>query len=205
MGHAAGAETADRIAEACARLGVKALTYYTFSTENWKRPEDEISVLMDLFEKSLKEKVRKFKENNIRFNAIGRIDKFRPSLQREIEKAMAETASNTRMTLTLALNYGGRQEILDAARSFCEAVKGGLDMVSCGEKEFERFLYTRDLPELDLVIRTSGEMRISNFLLWQIAYAELYVTDTLWPDFDEKELKAALENYSKRERRFGNA
>lgn len=205
VGHAAGANNADRIAEACAKRGVKALTYYTFSTENWKRPEEEISALMDIFEKNLKEKIPKFKANNIRFNAIGRLEKFRPSLREGLEKAMAETASNTRMTLTLALNYGGRLEILDAARAFCGAVKNGLDPAACGEKDFEKFLYTKDLPELDLVIRTSGEMRISNFLLWQIAYSELYVTDTLWPDFNEKELNKAIESYAKRERRFGRA
>ncbi len=203
MGHRAGVKTADALVEVSAKLGIKALTLYTFSTENWKRPADEISALMEILEKNLKEKAQKLKGNNIRFNVIGRMDRFSPALMSEIKRVMKETSANSGMVLTLALNYGGRQEILDAAREFARAAAEGLDIDSCVEEDFERFLYTRDLPPLDLVIRTSGEMRISNFLLWQTAYAELYVTDTLWPDFNEDELKKALSEYSRRERRFG--
>ncbi len=203
MGHRAGVTTADALVEASAKLGIKALTLYTFSTENWKRPADEVSALMEILEKNLKEKAQKLKENNIRFNVIGRMERFSPALMAEIERVMKETSANSGMVLTLALNYGGRQEILDAARAFAKAGEQGLDVDSCVEEDFERFLYTRGLPPLDLVIRTSGEMRISNFLLWQVAYAELYVTDTLWPDFNEDELKKALSEYSRRERRFG--
>lgn len=203
MGHRAGVKTADALVEASAKIGIKALTLYTFSTENWKRPADEVAALMEILEKNLKEKAQKLRENNIRFNVIGRRDRFSPTLMAEIDKVMKETSSNSGMVLTLALNYGGRQEILDAARAFAKAGKEGLDIDSCVEEDFERFLYTRGLPPLDMVIRTSGEMRISNFLLWQVAYAELYVTDTLWPDFNEDELRKALSEYSRRERRFG--
>ena len=203
MGHRAGVKTADAMVEACAKLGIKALTMYTFSTENWKRPADEVSALMEILEKNLKEKAQKLKENNIRFNVIGRIDRFSPVLKAAIKRVTEETSANSGMVLTLALNYGGRQEILDAARSFARAGAEGLDINSCVEEDFEKFLYTGDLPPLDLVIRTSGEMRVSNFLLWQIAYSELYVTDTLWPDFNEEELRKALGEYSGRERRFG--
>ncbi|MFH1877825.1 MAG: isoprenyl transferase [Candidatus Omnitrophota bacterium] len=204
IGHRSGVETANAITEACARLGIKALTMYTFSSENWKRPKNEVDTLMNLIEQKLKENLRKLKENNIKFNVIGRIDELSPSLRGQIQNAMVETASNTGMILTLALNYGGRQEILDAVKKFCRESECVAERVSkLSEKEFEKYLYTWDLPDPDLVIRTSGEMRISNFLLWQIAYSEFYVTDTLWPDFSPEELEKALKHYSARERRFG--
>jgi undecaprenyl diphosphate synthase len=203
MGHYAGVKTADQTIESCARLGIKVLTLYTFSTENWKRPAEEVSALMELLEKNLGEKAPKLKDNNVRFNVIGRLDKFSPGLKDSIKKIIDDTSANTGLTLNLALNYGARQEILDAAKAFSAACAGGLDASKCTEDDFEGFLYTKDLPGVDLVIRTSGEMRVSNFLLWQIAYAELYVTDTLWPDFNEAELKKALEEYDRRERRFG--
>lgn len=203
MGHKEGVKAADAIVAACAKRGIKALTLYTFSTENWKRPEEEVSALMDMLEKNLKEQSAKLMENNIRFNVIGRRDRFRPSLKSEIERAMLESSKNTGMVLTLALNYGGRQEILDAAKALFEGAGRGRELAEISEKDFESFLYTKGLPELDLMIRTSGEMRISNFLLWQAAYSEIYVTDTLWPDFDDKELDRALEEYSRRERRYG--
>lgn len=201
MGHRNGVKTVDVITEACARKGIKALTMYTFSSENWKRPKKEVDALMDLIERTLKKNEKKMKENNIRFNAIGRIEGLPVSLQGVIRDLKEKTASNDGMVLTLALNYGGRQEIIDAAKAASKA--RDKDVSDLEEKDFEEFLYTHDLPELDLVIRTSGEMRVSNFLLWQSAYSEFYVTDTLWPDFSIEELEKALDEYGKRKRRFG--
>ena len=204
MGHRSGVEAADAITEACARLEIKALTLYTFSTENWKRPKDEIGALMGMLKLKLRENVRKLQDNNIRFNVIGQRERLEPSLQKLIEDIVDQTADNTGMILSLALSYGGRQEILDAVKAvgrMCAEEK--TDISGWGEKDFERFLYTHDLPELDLVIRTSGEMRISNFLLWQSAYAEFYITDTLWPDFNADELQKAIDEYGARKRRFG--
>jgi undecaprenyl diphosphate synthase len=204
MGHRAGIKSVDRITETCARLGIKALTLYTFSTENWKRPKAAVKVLLSLLEESLKNYIKKVKQNNLRLNVIGRIDKFPSGLRDQLKEAMEETSSNTGMVLTLALNYGGRQEILDAAFALYKRAKEkDLDIPSLEEEDFEKFLYTADLPNLDLIIRTSGEMRLSNFLLWQAAYSEIYVTDVLWPDFDEKEMEKALNEYTKRTRRFG--
>jgi len=204
MGHRSGGKAADVIIEACARLGIKALTLYTFSSENWKRPKEEVETLMDLLKRSLKENTKKLNDNNIKFNVIGRLEDFSASLRDEIMRVLDATSANTGMVLTLALNYGGRQEILDAVKKSHEKAKEpGADIFSWEEKDFEEFLYTGGLPELDLVIRTSGEMRLSNFLLWQSAYAEFYVTDTLWPDFSVGELEKALNEYAKRERRFG--
>lgn len=198
IGHRSGAKVADAVTEACAKKGIEALTLYTFSTENWKRPKEEVEALMGLIERTLRENFDKIKKNNIRFNVIGRLDELSPSLRELIQQMMRESASNTGMTLTLALNYGGRQEILDAVKKACTK-----DIVSWQEEDFEKLLYTTDLPDPDLVIRTSGEMRLSNFLLWQSAYSEIYVTDTLWPDFNAGELEKALKEYEKRERRFG--
>ena len=198
IGHRSGAKVADAVTEACAKKGIEALTLYTFSTENWKRPKEEVEALMGLIERTLRENFDKIKRNNIRFNVIGRLDELSPSLRELIQQMMRESASNTGMTLTLALNYGGRQEILDAVKKACTK-----DIVSWQEEDFEKLLYTTDLPDPDLVIRTSGEMRLSNFLLWQSAYSEIYVTDTLWPDFNAGELEKALKEYEKRERRFG--
>jgi undecaprenyl diphosphate synthase len=204
MGHRSGVEAVDVITEACAKLGIKALTLYTFSAENWKRPKKEIDALMTLLGQGLKKNAAKMKKNNIKFNVIGRIDGLPSVLRDEIRNAMKETSANSGMVLTLALNYGGRQEILDAAKAICERSAGkDTDISSWSEKDFEEFLYTDGLPELDLIIRTSGEMRLSNFLLWQSAYSEFYVTDTLWPDFNTAELEKALQEYGKRERRFG--
>lgn len=200
IGHQKGVETVDVITEACARLGIKALTLYTFSSENWKRPKKEVDALMSLLEKTLREKKDRIKANNMRFNVIGRISDLPEHLKDTIEEVKKETSGNSGMILTLALSYGGRQEILDAAKAAYEEKKSGSTLE---EADFEKFLYTRGLPGLDLVIRTSGEMRLSNFLLWQAAYAELYVTDVLWPDFDGMELEKALEEYKKRERKFG--
>ena len=204
MGHRSGVDTVDAITEACARLGVKVLTLYTFSSENWKRPRKEVDALMDLFKQSSRKREKKLMDGNIRFNVIGQLDAFGQALKSEIDDLVEKTASNTGMVLTLALNYGGRQEILEAVRRVCkESKEGDLDISSMDEKNFAEYLYTGKLPDPDLIIRTSGEMRLSNFLLWQAAYAELYVTDTLWPDFDAGELEKALKEYKRRERRFG--
>jgi undecaprenyl diphosphate synthase len=203
MGHRAGGKTVDIVTEACAELGIKALTLYAFSTENWKRPKEEVDFLLSMLKENLKNKKEKLDKNDIRFNAVGRIDDFPAELKDEIRKLMNETSGNTRMTLTLALNYGGRQEIIDAVRKVLEESKKKRDISSLNEKTFGSYLYTGDLPEPDLIIRTSGEMRLSNFLLWQSAYSEIYVTETLWPDFNEKELKKALDEYGKRSRRYG--
>jgi undecaprenyl diphosphate synthase len=204
MGHRSGAKTVDAITEACARLGIKALTLYTFSSENWKRPKEEVDALMKLLEQALKDNRKRIKENNIKFNVIGRVDDLPAALKDATEDLMKETSGNSGMVLTLALNYGGRQEILDAVKAVCaKCGKRDTDISSWKEEDFEKFLYSDGLPDPDLVIRTSGEMRLSNFLLWQSAYSEFYVTDTLWPDFDTVELEKALKEYAKRERRFG--
>lgn len=201
MGHRSGVKTVDVITEHCARRGIKALTMYTFSSENWKRPKKEVDALMDLIERTLKKNSKKMLSNNIKFNTIGRTGDLPNTLQEVIKNLKEDTSSNSGMILTLALNYGGRQEIIDAVREASSTI--GEKTNDINEDDFENFLYTRGLPELDLVIRTSGEMRISNFLLWQSAYAEFYVTKTLWPDFSVGELEKALDEYDKRERRFG--
>ena len=204
LGHRAGVKTANSIIEACTRKGIKALTLYTFSVENWNRPKKEVDALMNLLGRMLKENSKKMKENNIRFNVIGQIDGLPDSLSAVIKDTMSETSSNEGMILTLALNYSGRVEILDAVKRILADGKNNVESVSSWtEKEFEKFLYTNNLPEVDLIIRTSGEMRISNFLLWQSAYAEFYVTDILWPDFKVDDLDKALEEYQNRDRRFG--
>ncbi len=192
----------DIITEECAELGVKALTLYTFSSENWSRPEQEVKALMELLRDNLIKYGEKLKNNNIKFNTIGKTELLPLNLQESLIKLKEETSINTGMVLTLALNYGGRQEIVEAFKKAFRSIdpENVDDFV---EKDMEEFLYTRSLPELDLVIRTSGEMRISNFLLWQCAYAEFYFTEVLWPDFDVKELRKALEVYGERERRFG--
>ena len=201
MGHHEGVKSVNRIAEECARLGVKALTIYAFSSENWKRPKKAVDSLMLLFEKGMQDYGDKAKKNNVRMNFIGRRDRLPASLVERMKNLEEETFGNTSLILTLAINYGGRQEIVDAVNTLCSEPGEGRKKID--EESFEKYLYTSDLPGLDLMIRTSGEMRISNFLLWQTAYSEIYVTDTLWPDFDEKELKKALEEYERRERRYG--
>lgn len=204
MGHREGVEAARKTAEACMQLGVKALTLYTFSTENWKRPREEINALMNLLGEAMKKSVDKFNKNNIRFNVIGQIDALDEGLKNRLKNIMLKTSINSGMILTLALNYGGRQEILDAVKAIHKKFSTkNMDVSSWEEKDFEKFLYTNGLPDLDLVIRTSGEMRLSNFLLWQSAYSEFYVTDTLWPDFSISELEKAIKEYETRERRFG--
>jgi undecaprenyl diphosphate synthase len=203
-GHRAGADAVRRTVETSARLGLECLTLYAFSTENWKRPRFEIRALMDLLVEYLRKELRSLKENNIQFRMIGRSEELHISVLEQIRKAELSTFQNTGMRLNIALNYGGRIEIVDAVRKLaCEVAAGRLQPDEVDEELISRNLYTRTLPDPDLLIRTSGEMRISNFLLWQIAYSEIHVTDTLWPDFGEQDLFSALIDYQKRDRRFG--
>jgi undecaprenyl diphosphate synthase len=204
-GHRAGIEPVRAAVETCARAGIRCLTLYAFSVENWKRPRAEVETLWRLLRHYLRQELPQLLENNIRFQAIGRIDGLPPQIQRELAAAVAATAHNGGMTLNVAINYGGRSEIVDAVNLL---IKEARDSGRCAALEIDEAaiasrLYTAGQPEPDLLIRTSGEMRISNFLLWQIAYAELYVTSTLWPDFNRTELLEAIADYQKRERRFG--
>lgn len=205
-GHRAGVEPVRQSVETCARLGVQSLTLYAFSVENWKRPRAEVDTLWRLLRYYLKEELATLKDNNVRFRAIGRVGGLAPQVQRELHETEAATAGNTGLTLNLAINYGGRTEIVDAVNAALAAARqqGSLDAAfQLDEATLARHLYTAGQPDPDLLIRTSGEMRVSNFLLWQIAYAELYVTDTYWPDFNRTRLLEALAEYQKRERRFG--
>ncbi len=204
-GHKVGIESVRKAVRACSDLGIEALTLYTFSAENWKRPKKEINILMGFLEQYCRKEIKDLNKNNIRLNTIGRTEQLPKGVQRSLKEAIEETKSNTGVILTLALNYGARSEIVDATKSILEDVKNNrIKPDEIDEDLFNGYLYTKDLPELDLLIRTSGEMRLSNFLLWQVSYSELYVTDTLWPDFKRKDLECALEDYKKRERRFGN-
>lgn len=203
-GHRAGADAVRRTVETSARLGIECLTLYAFSTENWKRPRFEIRALMDLLVEYLRKELRSLKENNIQFRMIGRSEELHISVLEQIRKAELATFQNTGMRLNIALNYGGRSEIVDAVRRITREVAAGhLQPDEVDQDLISGNLYTGALPDPDLLIRTSGEMRISNFLLWQIAYAEIYVTQTLWPDFGERDLLSALIDYQKRDRRYG--
>lgn len=204
-GHRAGAEAVRATVEAAARLGISHLTLYAFSTENWKRPRLEVEALMGLLREFLRKEIRSLKANNIRFHTIGREQGLESVVSREIDRARRETASNTGMVLTVALNYSGRSEIVEACREIvAEALTSGRVHSEITEDDFERHLFTKNLPDPDLLVRTSGEMRVSNFLLWQIAYSEIYVTDVLWPDFRRANLFEAIVEYQKRERRYGD-
>jgi undecaprenyl diphosphate synthase len=203
-GHRAGVEAVRATVDTSARLGIEVLTLYAFSVENWKRPPFEIEALMTFLKEYLRKEIENIHRNNIRFQTIGRITELDESVQFELRSAIRKTANNTGMVLNVALNYGGRVEMVDAFRKIYEKYeREGRAAESITEAEIERHLYTADLPDPDLMIRTSGEMRVSNFLLWQIAYSEIYVTDTLWPDFRCPDLFAAIIDYQKRERRFG--
>ncbi len=199
-GHRKGVETVRNTAEQCRKYNIQVLTLYAFSDENWGRPKDEVGFLMDLLGTFLKAEIATMKANGIRFRTIGRIERLPESVQTWIKRAVSETAGNTGMVLNLALSYGGRGEILEALKRMETANNAASDVT---EEVFSSFLDTAELPDPDLIIRTSGEKRISNFLLWQAAYAELYFTDTLWPDFDERDLLEALLDYQGRQRRFG--
>jgi undecaprenyl diphosphate synthase len=203
-GHRAGAESVRAIVRACGELGIEYLTLYAFSVENWNRPRTEVSALMRLLEFYLKQEIPELQKNNVRLAAIGRLHELPLRAQKQLEKSIAALRHNTGLTLVLALSYGGRAELVDAMRELGREIKAGrLNVSDIDEAAIARHLYTRDIPDPDLLIRTSGEMRVSNFLLWQISYAEIYVTDTLWPDFRKPQLEAALADYAKRHRRFG--
>lgn len=203
-GHKAGAESIAECLKACEKLGVDVLTLYTFSSENWNRPKMETDFLMDQLERYLREKRAEFLKRDVRFRAIGRLQDIPARCRALIEQLMEETRHKTRYTLVVALSYGARQEIVEAARVLAEKVRAG-DMLpeEIDEHAFSQHLHTADLPDPDLLIRTSGEMRVSNFLLWQISYAELFVSEKLWPDFKEADFLEAVANYRRRRRRFG--
>ncbi|MGC9069916.1 MAG: polyprenyl diphosphate synthase [Elusimicrobiales bacterium] len=197
-GHKKGVESVKRVVETSRKIGIKYLTLYTFSTENWMRPKDEVRGLLMLLKQTIKKYREDLKKNGISLKIIGRIDEFPPSLSREILKAVYYLKDERNMVLNLALNYGGRREIVDAVNRIIE---NGAKKIT--EQDIEKNLYTYPLPEPQLVIRTSGEMRLSNFLIWQSVYSEFYVTQTLWPDFSENDLLAAILDFGKRERRMG--
>lgn len=204
IGHQKGVETVRTIVEECSSLGIGFLTLFAFSAENWLRPKTEVKALMTLLKKYVKSEIPRMQTNNIRFNVIGDRDELPPDVNRSLDEAASLTAKNTGMTLTLALSYGSRQEIIRAAAKLAaEIATGTIDPATVDETAFSRYLYTVDMPDPDLLIRTSGEMRISNFLLWQIAYTELYFTEVNWPDFSRQELHKALAHFQARERRFG--
>ncbi|MGE3507914.1 MAG: isoprenyl transferase [Vicinamibacterales bacterium] len=199
-GHRAGIDAVRDVVETSARLGIGVLTLYAFSVENWKRPKAEVNTLMLLLKRYIRSELGLLTRNNIRFQVIGRPDALAPDVQHELAAGIERTAGNTGMLFNIALNYGGRSEIVDAAR---RAIEAGLSPADLDERTFSSFLYTAGQPDPDLLIRTSGEMRVSNFLLWQIAYAEIWVTETLWPDFRRRDLLEAVLAYQKRDRRYG--
>ena len=203
-GHRAGVEAVRAAVDTAARLGLGALTLYAFSTENWKRPRLEVDALMRMLKRYLKIELDEIDRQNIRFQPIGRVEGLRESVRRELERAVERTASNTGMVLSVALNYGGRAEIVDAVRAAARSLAAeGRSAEEMTEEDIAQHLYTSGLPELDLLVRTSGELRISNFLLWQAAYSEIYVTETLWPDFRRADLLEAVADFQRRDRRFG--
>jgi len=203
-GHEKGADAVRTIVRTARKLQIQVLTLYAFSTENWQRPQPEISGLMHLLRRFLESERRTLLENDIRLNAIGQIDRLPEAVRRDLEDVMSATASHRKMTLNLALSYGARAEIVDMVRQIAVAAReGSLDPAAVTPELVAEHLYTRGLPDPDLLIRTSGEMRISNFLLWQIAYAEIFFTATLWPDFGEEEFIRIIKDYQNRERRFG--
>ena len=204
LGHESGTKSVKVIIEASAKLGIEFLTLYAFSTENWNRPKLEVETLMRVLINSLKKELKTLQKNNIKLNAIGNLEQLPKSAQKELLDVIDKTKDNTQMTLTLALSYGSREELVSAVRNICSKVKNNIISIdTIDDSIINEHLYTRNLPDVDLLIRTSGEHRISNFLLWQIAYAELYFTDILWPDFKEQDLYEAIVSYQKRERRFG--
>jgi len=203
-GHRAGITSVREVVETAARLGLQVLTLYAFSVENWKRPRREVDTLMELLKEFLARELQTLNRNNIRFQVIGRADELNESVRAELLKGIDATRGNTGLLFNIALSYGGRTEIVDACRkAMDEKMRGAASWSHLTEEVFERYLYTAGQPDPDLLIRTSGEMRVSNFLLWQIAYAEIWVTETLWPDFRRRELLQAVVDYQKRERRYG--
>ena len=203
-GHRRGAESVRSVLRTAARLGVKYLTLYAFSVENWKRPQDEVDTLMKYLARYLKSEQREMNDNNVKLQAIGQTSRLPKFVRDQLEATRESLSQNTGTTLTLALSYGGRTELVDAVRGIAEKARDGeIDPAKISEQTISGHLYTSDMPDPDLLIRTSGEMRVSNFLLWQISYAELMVTDRLWPDFGEPEFCAAMEEFAGRNRRFG--
>ena len=204
FGHENGTKSVRTTVETCVDLGVENLTLYAFSTENWNRPKLEVKTLMQLLISSLKKEMDTMQKNSVRLNAIGNLEHLPKKVQDELLQVIEATKENTKMTLTLALSYGSRDEIVNATKQICDKVKNNIISIEkIDDALINEHLYTRNLPDVDLLIRTSGEKRISNFLLWQIAYAELYFTDVYWPDFQNEDLYGAIINYQKRERRFG--
>ncbi len=204
MGHRRGVEAVRQVVRAADEMGVKRLTLYAFSQENWSRPKAEVSELMVLLKRYIRSELDELMSKRVQVKAIGRLHELRPNIQELFNDAILKTRDNDGLKLTFALSYGGRQEIVDAARAAArEVAEGRLALEAIDEKSFARYLSTGDDPDPDLLIRTGGEQRVSNFLLWQIAYTEIYVTDTLWPDFDGEALERALQEYASRERRFG--
>ena len=204
FGHENGTKAVRTTVEACAKLGLKYLTLYAFSTENWNRPKLEVDTLMKLLVSSLKKEINTLLDNNIKLNAIGNLKLLPKKVFKELHEVIELTSKNTHMTLTLALSYGSREELITAVKEISNKVKNNIiSEESIDQSVINKHLYTHNLPDVDLLIRTSGEQRISNFLLWQIAYAELYFTPVLWPDFTEQHLSEAIIEYQKRERRFG--
>jgi undecaprenyl diphosphate synthase len=203
-GHAQGSKTVEKICEDAYRMGIEYLTVYAFSTENWQRPKEEVDTLMNLLRDYMKDCIKTSKKNNMRVRIIGDITKLDTDLQESIKKLEEASANNTGLKFQVALNYGGRDEILRAAKKFAVDYVANLsELDAVREADFENYLDTAGIPSPELLIRTSGEVRLSNYLLWQLAYAEFYFTDVLWPDFDKKELQKAIEYYNKRDRRFG--
>jgi len=203
-GHREGVRAVRNITKICGQLDVKFLTLYTFSSENWNRPIAEVSALMKLLVKSLRREVKSLMKNNVRFTVIGEMNDLNENVQNELLDAIHKTKNNTGLNLNLALSYGSRKEILHAVKLLSEKIASGkIESDNINENLFSKFLYTKDIPDPDLLIRTGGEFRISNFLLWQIAYTEIHVTQTYWPAFDKQELTKAIFNYQNRERRYG--
>lgn len=203
-GHRRGADSVGRAVEACGEMGVEFLTLYAFSSENWKRPKREVDALMRLLLEFLQQKTAEMLERNVRLQAIGRLHDLPDACQKALHNAIAQTASNTGLTVILALSYGGREEIIDGVKSLLESVEQGhLDKAMIDIEVFSKHLYTRYYPDPDLLIRTSGELRLSNFLLWQLSYTEFYVTEKLWPDFQKEDLVEAVRAFGRRQRRFG--
>lgn len=203
-GHEQGAQAVRECVEGCGEMKVEYLTLYAFSAENWRRPKSEVFALMRLLEKFLKEKTPELLEKNVRLQAIGRLTDLPKSCQDQLHKTVEQTSKNNGLTLILALSYGARDEIIDGIKSLLRAIETGhIDKGMIDAKMFSQHLYTRYYPDPDLLIRTSGEMRLSNFLLWQLSYTEMYVTPKLWPDFTKKDLAAAVEEYGRRQRRYG--
>lgn len=204
FGHRAGIESVRDVVRTCSEIGVEYLTLYTFSSENWRRPPDEVKSLMFMLKRMLRREVDDLSRRNVRMRAIGRVDQLPDDVREELGRAIEKTKDNNGLKLYLALSYSGRAEIIDAFKKIYALInQGKMSIDDLSEENFPKFLYDPELPDPDLLIRTSGEMRISNFLLWQIAYTEIYITPTLWPDFRKDELLKAIEDYGHRERRFG--